>query len=86
MLCDEVLLNAVASLAHRLERARAQSWGSRLESTGSSALGLSRGAPDSRAQAQQWWCMDLVALWHVGSSQTRDPTRVSCIGRQILYH
>ena len=29
----------------------------------------------------------LVALWHVGSSQTRDRMRVSCTtGRQILYH
>ena len=26
-----------------------------------------------------------VALWHVGSSQIRDRTHVSCIGRQILY-
>ena len=26
----------------------------------------------------------LVAPWHVGSSQTRDP--VPCIGRQILNH
>ena len=30
--------------------------------------------------------MGLVALQHVGSSQTRDQTRVSCISRQILYH
>ena len=28
----------------------------------------------------------LVALWHVGSSRTRNHTCVSCIGRQILYH
>ena len=28
----------------------------------------------------------LVALWHVGSSQTRNRTPVSCTGRQILYH
>ena len=28
----------------------------------------------------------LVAPWHVGSSQTRDHTCVSCIGRWILYH
>ena len=27
-----------------------------------------------------------VAPWHVGSSQTRARTRVSCIGRQILNH
>ena len=30
--------------------------------------------------------MDLVAPWHVGSSQTRDRTHVPCIGRQILNH
>ena len=28
----------------------------------------------------------LVASWHVESSQTRDGTRVPCIGRQILKH
>ena len=27
-----------------------------------------------------------VALWHVESSQIRDWTWVSCLGRQILYH
>ena len=27
-----------------------------------------------------------VAPWHVGSSWIRDWTRVSCIGRRILYH
>ena len=32
------------------------------------------------------WCMDLVALWHMESSQTRDRTHVPCIGRQILIH
>ena len=30
--------------------------------------------------------LDSVALRHVGSSQIRDQTRVSCIGRQIPYH
>ena len=30
--------------------------------------------------------MGLIALWHVGSSQTRDWTRVPCIGRWILNH
>ena len=40
----------------------------------------------SRAQAQQLLCLGLVALQHGGSSQTRDQTCVSCIGRQILYH
>ena len=28
----------------------------------------------------------LVAPWHVESSQTRDGTHVSCIGRRILTH
>ena len=41
-------------------------------------------APD--AQAQQLWLTGLVALQHVGSSQTRARTRVPCIGRQILNH
>ena len=40
----------------------------------------------SRAQAQQLWRTGLVAPRHVGSSRTRDRTRVSCIGRQILNH
>ena len=30
--------------------------------------------------------MGLVVPWHVGSSWTRDQTRVPCIGRQILNH
>ena len=30
------------------------------------------GCPCRGAQVQQLWCMGLVALWHVGSSQTRD--------------
>ena len=29
--------------------------------------------------------MDLVALWHVESSQTRDQIHVPCIGRQLLH-
>ena len=41
-------------------------------------------APD--AQAQQLWLTGLVALRHVGSSQTRTWTCVPCIGRQILNH
>ena len=51
------------------------------------AHGLSScGSQASRAQAQQLWCMGLVALQHVGSSRTRDRTRVPCIGRRILNH
>ena len=41
-------------------------------------------APD--AQAQQSWLTGPAAPRHVGSSQTRAWTRVSCIGRQILNH
>ena len=41
-------------------------------------------SPD--VQAQQLWLTGLVAPQHVGSSQTRARTRVSCIGRQILNH
>ena len=42
--------------------------------------------PDSRAQAQQLWCTGFAALRHVGFSWIRDQIRVSCFGRQILYH
>ena len=34
----------------------------------------------------QLWLAGLVALQHVGSSRTRDQTRVPCIGRRILNH
>ena len=37
-------------------------------------------------QAQQLWCMGLVALQRVGSSWIRDQTRVSCFDKQVLYH
>ena len=40
----------------------------------------------SRAQVQQLWCVGLVALWHVESSQTRDQTCVPCIGMWVLIH
>ena len=39
----------------------------------------------SRAQAQKLWHTDLVAPRHVGSSRTRDRTRVPCIGKWILF-
>ena len=39
-----------------------------------------------RAPAQSLRCTGLVASRHVGSSWTRDLTRVSCIGRWILNH
>ena len=49
------------------------------------------------SQAQGWayhccgfssllWLRGLVALRHVQSSSTKDPTRVPCPGRQILCH
>ena len=37
-------------------------------------------------QAQSFWHTGLVAMWHLGSSWTRDQTCVSCNGRWILYH
>ena len=40
----------------------------------------------SRAQAQQLWHTGFAVPRHVGSSRTRDRTRVPCIGRQILNH
>ena len=43
-------------------------------------------APRLQSTGRQLWCTGLVAPQHVGSSRTRDRTRVSCIGRWILYH
>ena len=40
----------------------------------------------SRGSRAQLWCVGLVAPWPVGPFQTRDRTRVPCIGRQILCH
>ena len=61
-----------------------------LRSAGSRARGLRSlqrvaAAPGSRAHSAHLWCTGFVALRHVGSSQTRDWTRVSCIGRWILH-
>ena len=36
--------------------------------------------------AQQVWCVDFVARWHMGSSWTGDRTHVSCIGKWIPNH
>ena len=36
--------------------------------------------------AQQLWSTDLIAPWQVGSSQSKDWTRVPCIDRWILMH
>ena len=65
-----------------------------LRSTGSRCMGFSScGAwaqqlwlAGSRAQAQQLQRTGLVALQHVGCSQTRARTRVPCVGRRILNH
>ena len=40
----------------------------------------------SRAHAQRLWRTSFVALWHEGSSWTRDWTCVFCIGKPILSH
>ena len=37
-------------------------------------------------RAQYVWCTGLVTPLRMGTSQTRDPTHVSCIGRRILNH
>ena len=42
--------------------------------------------PGSGGQAQQLWSAGSVPPVHMGSSQIRDRTLVSCIGRRILYH
>ena len=70
------------------------SWLLLLRSTGSRRTGFSSCGTwaqqlwlaGSRVQAQQLWCMGLVAPRHVESSRTRAQTRVPCIGRQILNH
>ena len=56
-------------------------WSLSLQSMGSRCSGFSRCC----AWAQWLWCMGLVIPRHVGSSWTRDRTRVSCLGR-TLYH
>ena len=40
----------------------------------------------SRAEAQELWHTGLIAPPHVGSSQARDRTHASCMGRKIPYH
>ena len=36
--------------------------------------------------AQWLWCLSVLALWHMGSSWTRDRNDVPCIARWILTH
>ena len=63
-----------------------------LQSTGSRHAGFSSCSTWAQQlwlvgfRGQTQWCMGLVALWHVGSSRTRNRTCVPCIGRQILNH
>ena len=73
-------LHAVAAslvAEHRLSR----TWASVVV-----ARGCSNQPADSRIWAQQLWCMDLIAWWHMKSSWTRNLTHVPCIGWQILSH
>ena len=51
---------------------------------GFSSCGSWAPAPEHRLSS--CWHMGLVALQHVESSQTRNQTCVSCIGRQTLNH
>ena len=53
-----------------------------LRTTGSRHAGFS----SCGWRAQQLWFVGLVALQHVGSSQTRDRTCDPCIGRQTPNH
>ena len=50
------------------------------------AHGLQQLQPPGSRATQKWWHTGLAALWHVGSSWTRDQTHVSCTGRQNLHH
>ena len=43
------------------------------------------GSAGFRVCAQELWLVGLAAPGHVGSSWTRDQTRVSCAGRRILH-
>ena len=74
------LLMAVAALY-----CGAQPYGT--QASGVAACGLSScGSQALEHRLSSCGHMDLVAPWHVRSSQTRDRTRVSCTGRQVLYH
>ena len=65
-----------------------------LQSTGSRHAGFSSCGTQaqelwlmgSRVRVQWLWSMGLVALWHVGSSWSRDRTPIPCVGRLILIH
>ena len=51
----------------------------------STALGC-MGFGSRRTWAHWLWCINLVAPWHVGYSQTRARVHVPCTGRWILNH
>ena len=58
-----------------------------LQSTGSQRVGHVWATKRSASQRLLYlWHPGLVAPWHVGSSRTRDPTHIPCIGRWILNH
>ena len=69
-------------------------WRTHFRTAGSRYMGLSSCSTwsqqlqlsGSRAWAQQLWHSGLVTPRHVGSSQTKDQTRVPCIGSQIPNH
>ena len=57
-------------------------WFLLLQNTGSKCVGFS-----SRGTQPQWLrCTGLVALWHLGSSETRIQALVPCTGRWIPNH
>ena len=66
-------------------------WLPLLQSTGSRAHSLS-GCSSQALEHRLGSCVvhgpsySRPTLWHVGSSQIRGGTHVSCTGRQILYH
>ena len=60
-----------------------------LWSTGSRRAGsviVACGLSSCGSRAQQLWRMGFIAPRHLGSSRTRDQTRVPCIGGRILNH
>ena len=75
------LLVAMASplAEHRLREPELSNCGTWTQQSGSPAL-------EHRLNSCSFSNTGLVALQHVGSSQIRNPTHVSCIGKWMLYH
>ena len=71
-LCWLLLLWSTGSRVHGLQQ---------LQNMGSVVV-----APQLWSTGWIVWCTDLVPPWHVGSSQIRDQSHVSCIGKWIIYH